>query len=85
MRLANRALIAALATLVLCRGVGADFEMPEITDQSPQWARRSGRRSYRTVHDYDGSTIRKGEIYVQCAYRNFDRDPGNADIVDTPA
>jgi hypothetical protein len=33
---------------------------------------------------YDGSTIRKGEFTFSVAYSNFDRDPGNADIVDTP-
>jgi hypothetical protein len=33
---------------------------------------------------YDGATIRKGEFTFSVAYSNFDRDPGNVDIVDTP-
>ena len=33
---------------------------------------------------YDGSTIRKGEFTFSVAYSNFDRDPGNVDIVETP-
>jgi hypothetical protein len=33
---------------------------------------------------YDGATIRKGEFTFSIAYSNFDRDPGNVDIVDVP-
>jgi hypothetical protein len=33
---------------------------------------------------YDGSTLRKGEFTFSIAYSNFDRDPGNVDIVDVP-
>jgi len=33
---------------------------------------------------YDGATIRKGEFTFSIAYSNFDRDPGNVDIVDYP-
>jgi hypothetical protein len=33
---------------------------------------------------YDGDTIRKGEFTFSVAYSNFDRDPGNVDIVETP-
>src|SRR5258705_9075896 len=33
---------------------------------------------------YDGDTIRKGEFTFSVAYSNYDRDPGNVDIVDTP-
>jgi hypothetical protein len=33
---------------------------------------------------YDGDTIRRGEFTFSVAYSNYDRDPGNVDIVDTP-
>jgi hypothetical protein len=33
---------------------------------------------------YDGDTIRKGEFTFSVAYSNFDRDPGNVDLVETP-
>jgi hypothetical protein len=33
---------------------------------------------------YDGSTLRKGEFTFSIAYSNYDRDPGNVDIVDIP-
>src|SRR5882757_5896779 len=33
---------------------------------------------------YDGQTLRKGEFTFSVAYSNFDRDPGNVDIVEVP-
>jgi hypothetical protein len=33
---------------------------------------------------YDGQTLRRGEYTFSIAYSNFDRDPGNADIVEVP-
>ena len=33
---------------------------------------------------YDGQTLRKGEFTFSLAYSNFDRDPGNVDIVEVP-
>jgi hypothetical protein len=33
---------------------------------------------------YDGDTLRKGEFTFSVAYSNYDRDPGNADIVSIP-
>lgn len=33
---------------------------------------------------YDGQTLRKGEWTLSAAYSNFDRDPGNVDIVEVP-
>ncbi len=87
MRLANRALIAALATLVLCAAVSAQtLRLPEDPrNQSPSVGTggpEGGATGLFTI--YDGSTIRKGEFTFSVAYSNFDRDPGNADIVDTP-
>jgi len=87
MRLATRALIAALVTLVLCAVVSA--QTPRYPDdprnQSPSVGTggpEGGPTGLFTI--YDGSTIRKGEFTFSVAYSNFDRDPGNVDIVDTP-
>jgi hypothetical protein len=33
---------------------------------------------------YDGQTIRRGEFTFSVAYSNYDRDPGNVDLVETP-
>src|SRR5215204_405339 len=33
---------------------------------------------------YDGDTLRKGEFTFSAAYSNYDRDPGNVDIVSVP-
>src|SRR5436853_5731563 len=33
---------------------------------------------------YDGQTLRRGEYTFSIAYSNFDRDPGNVDIVEIP-
>lgn len=33
---------------------------------------------------YDGQTLRRGEFTFSVAYSNFDRDPGNVDIVEIP-
>ncbi len=87
MRLANRALIAALATLMLCAVVSAQtLRLPEDPrNQSPAVGTggpEGGPTGLFTI--YDGSTIRKGEFTFSVAYSNFDRDPGNADIVETP-
>ena len=33
---------------------------------------------------YDGQTLRRGEFTFSAAYSNFDRDPGNVDIIEVP-
>jgi hypothetical protein len=87
MRLATRALIAALTTMVLCAAASAQ------TLRSPQDPRNQaptvgtggpvgGPTGLFTV--YDGDTIRRGEYTFSVAYSNYDRDPGNVDIVVTP-
>ncbi len=87
MKLATRALLAALISLVLCAAVSAQ------TLRSPQDPKNQaptvgtggpvgGPTGLFTV--YDGQTIRKGEFTFSVAYSNYDRDPGNVDIVDTP-
>ena len=87
MRLATRALIAALTILVLCAAVSAQtLRLPQDPqNQSPAVGTGGpvgGPTGLFTV--YDGETIRKGEFTFSVAYSNYDRDPGNVDIVDTP-
>ena len=87
MRLATRALIAALATLVLCAVVSAQtLRSPnDPRNQSPSvgtGGSEGGPTGLFTV--YDGATIRKGEFTFSIAYSNFDRDPGDVDITDIP-
>src|SRR5438445_12693882 len=87
MRLANRALIAALAVLVLCAAVSAQTlrspndprnQTPSVGTGGPE----GGPTGLFTI--YDGSTIRRGEFTFSIAYSNYDRDPGNVDITDVP-
>ena len=87
MRLATRALIAALATLVLCTAVSAQTlrgpndprnQAPTVgTGGSP-----GGPTGLFTI--YDGDTLRRGEFTFSIAYSNYDRDPGDVDIVEIP-
>lgn len=87
MRLATRALIAALAMLVLCAAVSAQTLRPESDprNQSPAVGTggpEGGPTGLFTI--YDGDTIRKGEFTFSVAYSNYDRDPGDVDISDIP-
>jgi len=88
MRLANRALIAALAMLVICAAINAQTRRSanDPRNQSPAVGTggpEGGPTGLFTI--YDGSTIRKGEFTFSIAYSNYDRDPGNVDITDIPA
>src|SRR5262245_7005413 len=87
MRLAHRALIAALVSLVLCAAVSAQTlrspndprnQSPAVGTGGPE----GGPTGLFTI--YDGSTLRRGEFTFSIAYSNYDRDPGNVDIVDIP-
>jgi hypothetical protein len=87
MRLATRALIAALVSLVLCAAVSAQTvrsdkdprnQSPSVGTGGPE----GGPTGLFTI--YDGSTLRRGEFTFSIAYSNYDRDPGNVDIVDVP-
>ena len=87
MRLANKALAAALAMLVLCAAASAQTlrnendprnQSPSVGTGGPE----GGATGLFTI--YDGSTIRKGEFTFSIAYSNFDRDPGDVDISDIP-
>jgi hypothetical protein len=87
MRLASRALIAALVSLVLCAAVSAQTIRSERDprNQSPAVGTggpEGGPTGLFTI--YDGSTLRRGEFTFSIAYSNYDRDPGNADFVDVP-
>ena len=87
MRLATRALTCALVSLVLCAAVSAQTlrspndprnQSPSVGTGGPE----GGPTGLFTI--YDGSTLRRGEFTFSIAYSNYDRDPGNADIVDVP-
>lgn len=87
MRLAHRALIAALVSLVLCAAVSAQtLRSPnDPRNQSPAvgtGGSEGGPTGLFTI--YDGSTLRRGEFTFSIAYSNYDRDPGNVDITDIP-
>jgi hypothetical protein len=87
MRLATRALTCALVSLVLCAAVSAQTlrspndprnQSPSVGTGGPE----GGPTGLFTI--YDGSTLRRGEFTFSIAYSNYDRDPGNVDIVDVP-
>ena len=87
MKLAIRALIAALAMLIICAAVSAQTirsdkdprnQSPSVGTGGPE----GGPTGLFTI--YDGSTIRRGEFTFSIAYSNYDRDPGDADFVDIP-
>ena len=87
MRLAHRALIAALVSLVLCAAVSAQTirSLDDPRNQSPSVGTggpEGGPTGLFTI--YDGSTLRRGEFTFSIAYSNYDRDPGNVDIADIP-
>src|SRR5258705_7022916 len=87
MKRATIALIAALVTAMLSLTVRAKplrsprdprTQAPAVGTGGPV----GGPTGLFTI--YDGDTIRKGEFTFSVAYSNYDRDPGNVDIVDTP-
>src|SRR5438270_139306 len=87
MRLARRALSAALATLILLAAVSAQTLRPgnDPRNQAPTVGTGGppgGPTGLFTI--YDGDTIRKGEFTFSIAYSNYDRDPGNVDISEVP-
>jgi hypothetical protein len=83
MRLARRALFAALAMLVLLSAVTAQTLRPgnDPRNQAPTVGTGGppgGPTGLFTI--YDGDTLRKGEFTFSVAYSNYDRDPGNVDF-----
>lgn len=87
MEFAKRALVLALALLMLCAAVSAQTlrnendprnTAPTVGTGGPP----GGATGLFTV--YDGQTLRRGEFTFSVAYSNYDRDPGNVDITETP-
>ena len=79
MRLARRALFAALTSLILVSAVTGQTLRPgnDPRNQSPSVGTggpEGGPTGLFTI--YDGDTIRKGEFTFSIAYSNYDRDPG---------
>ncbi len=87
MRLATRALVSALALLILCAAVSAQTLRNEndprnIAPTVGTGGPPGGPTGLFTI--YDGQTLRRGEFTFSIAYSNFDRDPGNVDITEVP-
>jgi hypothetical protein len=87
MRLARRALFAALTTLILLSAVTAQTLRPgnDPRNQAPTVGTGGppgGPTGLFTI--YDGDTLRKGEFTFSIAYSNYDRDPGDVDITVVP-
>ena len=87
MKLATRLLISALVTLMLYAAVAAQTlrspddprnQAPAVGTGGPV----GGPTGLFTV--YDADTIRRGEFTFSVAYSNYDRDPGNVDLVVVP-
>src|SRR2546430_15495740 len=84
MRLATRALIAALVTLVLCAVVSAQTlrSNDDPRNQSPSvgmGGSEGGPPGFFNI--CDGSTIRNGEVTLSAALSNFGRVPGHVFLV----
>ena len=87
MRFARRALVPALTLLVLCAAVSAQTLRPadDPRNTAPTVGTGGGPGGPTGLFTiYDGQTLRKGEFTFSVAYSNYDRDPGNVDIVETP-
>src|SRR5262245_45192603 len=87
MKLARKALILALTMFLLVWVGSAQTLLSEnaprnITSTVGTGGPPGGPTGLFTV--YDGSTLRKGEYTFSVAYSNFDRDPGNVDLVEVP-
>src|SRR6059058_4816496 len=87
MRLANKVLLVTVAVVVMSATALSQKLRPETDprNQSPSVGTggpEGGPTGLFTI--YDGDTIRRGEYTFSVAYSNFDRDPGNVDIVETP-
>ncbi len=87
MRLARRASFVMLVLLVLCAVMSAQTLRPSddprnIAPTVGTGGPPGGPTGLFTI--YDGQTLRKGEFTFSIAYSNFDRDPGDVDITETP-
>lgn len=92
MKLAIRAYLATLILLAFVFTVSA-----QTTNDDDRRSEKDPRNTAPTVGTggspggptglftvYDGQTLRRGEYTFSVAYSNFDRDPGDADIVEVP-
>ena len=87
MKHAYRAFLLTLTIMALMLSVTAQTLRPEkdprnIAPTVGTGGPPGGATGLFTV--YDGQTLRKGEWTIAFAYSNFDRDPGNVDLVETP-
>lgn len=87
MKLANKAFILLLTILTLVFSMSAQTLRPidDPRNTAPTVGTGGppgGPTGLFTV--YDGQTLRRGEFTFSAAYSNYDRDPGNADIVEVP-
>lgn len=93
MKLANKAYSVALILLTFVFMVSAQTTTTNSNARPEKDARNTaptvgtggppgGPTGLFTV--YDGQTLRRGEFTFSAAYSNFDRDPGNVDIVEVP-
>ena len=87
MKLANKAFILALTMLTLIVSMSAQTlrsaddnrnTAPTVGTGGPP----GGPTGLFTI--YDGQTLRRGEFTFSAAYSNYDRDPGDVDIVEVP-
>ncbi len=87
MKLAYKLFLATLTILTLALLVSAQTLRPDKDDRNiaptiGTGGPVGGPTGLFTV--YDGQTLRKGEFTFSVAYSNFDRDPGDVDIVEVP-
>src|SRR5204863_2890952 len=80
-------LLGALAIFALCATASAQTLRPEndprnLSPSVGTGGPEGGPTGLFTI--YDGQTIRKGEYTFSIAYSNYDRDPGDVDIVEVP-
>ena len=85
MKLAKKALVLTLTMLTLIFAVSAQKSENDPRNTAPTVGTGGpvgGPTGLFTV--YDGHTLQKGEYTFSIAYSNFDRDPGDVDIVEIP-
>ncbi len=87
MRFARRAPLVALILLTLCAATSAQTLRSEgdprnIAPTVGTGGAPGGPTGLFTI--YTGQTLRKKEFTFSVAYSNYDRDPGNVDIVEVP-
>ena len=85
MKLAKKTLVITLTMLVLFSFALAQTSETDPRNTAPTvgtGGSPGGPTGLFTV--YDGSTLKKGEFTFSIAYSNYDRDPGDVDIVEVP-